>query len=312
MIRRFLTPRWVAIHLLTVAIVIIFVLFGRWQLHRWEDRGTSVTPPDPRPAVALTELAPPDRPLPGGSIGRRTTVTGRYDGAHQVLVADRELDGRPGFWVVTPIRPQNPGETAALVVRGWVPSPDDPALRAPAGPVTVAGRLYASEDLPPVGTSASAPLPAGQFRQVNTAELTGRFPYRILDGYVLLASQRPTSPPAPAVVPAPANEVDNGGGLRNLAYALQWWLFAGAVLYFWTRLVRDDLKPPEESAHEPAGPVPSARTTPDAVTSDVVVPRPDGGADTAGDAAGDDDEDAELAAYNRYLADLNARSSRRS
>jgi cytochrome oxidase assembly protein ShyY1 len=306
-IRRFLSVRWVAIHLLTVAIVIIFALFGVWQLHRWEHRGTSTRPPDVRPAVALSELVSPDQPLPGGSIGRRTTVTGRYDGANQVLVADRELDGRQGFWVVTPVRPD--GSPAALVVRGWVPSPDDPALRVPAGPVTVTGRVYASEDLPPIGSGPTTALPPGQFRQVNTAELTGRFPYRILDGYLLLAAEQPPSTPAPAVVPVPLNQVDNGGGLRNLAYSLQWWMFALAVLYFWSRLVRDDLRPAADRVHEPSHPVPPARSSDAAPVLEASAPgaanEPDGHEDPDG-------EDAQLAAYNRYLADLHARSGRRS
>jgi cytochrome oxidase assembly protein ShyY1 len=310
----------VAIHLLTVTIVVLFALFGIWQLHRWEGRGTTVSPPDARPAVALSELVSPDRPLPGGSIGRQTTVTGRYDGANQVLIAEREQDGRPGFWVVTPVLPDTspgtsgaPGSSsapgtsgaAALVVRGWVPAPDDPALTAPGGPITVTGRVYASEDLPPVGTEPPAALPPGQFRQVNTAELTGHFPYRLLDGYVLLATQQPASAASPAVVPVPVTEVDSGGGLRNLAYALQWWLFALAVLYFWSKLIRDDLAPEDDRVHEPAGPVPAARTTAD--------PPPRAAEPAAASSAGSgQDEDAELAAYNRYLADLHARSGRRS
>jgi surfeit locus 1 family protein len=292
--------------------VILFVVFlGRWQYHRWSDRGTSVLPPDNRPAVALTDLVQPNAPLPGGSIGRQTTVAGRFDGAHQVLVADRQLGGRNGFWVVTPLRPDNASAgAAALVVRGWVPSVDDAALRVPDTRVTVSGRVYASEDPPPVGDEPPPPLAPGQYREVNSAELTGAFPYRILDGYVLQARTDPALAGAqPTVVPVPVNTEDNGGGIRNLIYAIQWWLFAVAVLYFWGRLVRDDLKPPEErfyrrsdpetaeAAGEGAAPAPPSQPVPEPVSA-------------AAPLRDDDPEDAELAAYNRWLAELNARPDR--
>ncbi|HSP38511.1 MAG TPA: SURF1 family protein [Frankiaceae bacterium] len=316
MVRRFLTLRWVTIHLLTIAIVVIFILFGRWQLHRWEGRGVSVVPPDNRPAVALTDLVSADQPLRGGSIGRQTVVTGRFDGAHQVLIADKQQAGRSGFWVVTPLQPQagtagtsTPATPAALVVRGWVPSATDPAVTVPSTPYTVHGRLYASEDPPPIGTNTGPALPPGQFREVNTAELTASFPYRILDGYVLLGSTEPTlSAPTAAVVPVPVNEVNHGGGLRNLAYAVQWWLFAGAVLYFWGRLIRDDLRPPEDRVHEPS-PVTPREHTPVRIPVDIPRPTGSGGSSDEPDPS-PEPEDAELAAYNRYLADLNARSGR--
>jgi hypothetical protein len=191
----------------------------------------------------------------------------------------------------------------------------------------VSGRLYASDDPPAVGTAVAPDLPAGQYREVNTAELTAAFPYRILDGYVLLSGTTPALPaPAPAVVPVPANEVNSGGGLRNLAYAIQWWLFALAVLYFWGKLVRDELAPPEDRVYQPDGheagsptdssddrsavrspSTPAARTGRDALPAPVAVGSGAGDADADADA-----EDAELAAYNRYLAGLNARPGRRS
>jgi hypothetical protein len=247
-----------------------------------------------------------------------------------VLVADRQLDGRSGWWLVTPLR-TGEAAPAALVVRGWVADPTTPA--PPAGPVTVTGRLYASEDLPPIGTGGRPALPPGQYGQVNNAELTAAFPYRILDGYVLRAgTTTPTGAPVagePTAVPAPVRVVDSGGGLRNLAYALQWWLFAAAVLYFWWKLVRDDLSPPADRTYEPAQPtarrpadkgsdgrVPDGRL-PDGRLPDGRVPTDEVPATVAGsDApraapmpgppadASDDPEDEELAAYNRYLASL--------
>ncbi|MDQ1636347.1 MAG: hypothetical protein QOJ32_3156 [Frankiaceae bacterium] len=289
MIRRFLTLRWVTITLLAITIIVLFSFFGRWQLHRWEDRGTRVIPADARPAVPLADLVSPDAPVPGGDIGRQTVVVGTYDAAHQVLVADRPQAGRPGAWVVTPLQPAT--GPAALVVRGWTPTGTTPAP-PPAGAVTVSGRVYASEDPPPVGKQTPAPLPAGQVREVNNAELAAVVPYRILDGYVLRAASTPAD--TLDVVGVPLNETDSGGGLRNLLYAIQWWLFAAAVVYFWWKLVRDEIEPPAERVREVREPV---REPVRAAPTAAAPPTP-----------ADEAEDAELAAYNRYLAGLSTRT----
>lgn len=303
------------INVLTIVILVLFVMFGRWQLHRFEDRGVSVEPPDPRPAVALADLVRPDAPVPGGSIGRATTVSGTYDESRQLLVADRPLDGRPGWWVVTALRQSDPGAPAVLVARGWVAEPTTPT--PPAGPVTLEGRLYASEDPPPVGTGPTDALPPGQYRQLNNAELAAAFPYRIQDGFVLRSATTSATSPAPGAataspassepqaVPPPVRTLDEGGGLRNLAYALQWWLFAAAVLYFWWKLVRDELAPPEERRREPSVPERDDRALDRAPQHETLEPV------AATDPSAEDPEDAELAAYNRYLAGLSARSGRR-
>jgi DNA-binding transcriptional regulator of glucitol operon len=79
------------------------------------------------------------------------------------------------------------------------------------------------------------------------------------------------------------------GTWQNLGYVLQWPLFGlfPAFVFWRMRKLRTehDAAPPEDI--EPAAPPPPPRRRPQAVR--------------------DDDEDPELAAYNRYLAQLNAR-----
>jgi DNA-binding transcriptional regulator of glucitol operon len=75
---------------------------------------------------------------------------------------------------------------------------------------------------------------------------------------------------------------------QNMGYALQWPAFALFGLAVWWRVCRDAVRSPEDSTTEPAknprrpAPGPAAAVTP--VT---------------------EEEDPELAAYNRYLARLN-------
>jgi hypothetical protein len=88
------------------------------------------------------------------------------------------------------------------------------------------------------------------------------------------------------------------GALRNLAYGLQWWIFAGFTVFMWWRMLRAELGPPA---------APEERDQPGQPGSRAAVPRYQ---PPASDAGRDDGRDDELAAYNRYLADLNAQAHR--
>jgi DNA-binding transcriptional regulator of glucitol operon len=92
------------------------------------------------------------------------------------------------------------------------------------------------------------------------------------------------------------------GNALSVGYALEWPAFAVFVVIMWWRIVRDALAPP----------------TPPAPPQEVEQqPQPgDALGDEDAPAAGahgqaDDEPDDELAAYNRYLARLNAQAERR-
>jgi DNA-binding transcriptional regulator of glucitol operon len=74
---------------------------------------------------------------------------------------------------------------------------------------------------------------------------------------------------------------------QNMGYALQWPAFALFGLAVWWRVCRDAVRPPDDTRPEPAKPVRRPAPEPAAV------------------APVTDEEDPELAAYNRFLARLN-------
>lgn len=76
---------------------------------------------------------------------------------------------------------------------------------------------------------------------------------------------------------------------QNYGYALQWWLFGGFAVFLWVKLIFDELDPTDAEEPAPAPPV---------------VPRP------VAPAAAPEEDDDELAAYNRHLAWLAERSDR--
>jgi cytochrome oxidase assembly protein ShyY1 len=224
-----LTPHWLGLHALTVLLVIIMAWLGWWQLGRAQAPARLPAQTDSAPAP-LDDLTSPRRSLPGDAVGRVATASGAYDGGRQLLVAGREQAGRPGFWLLTPLRLAD--GTALAVVRGWVSSPADPAATVPSGQVRVTGRLQPSEPPGPPDVEQ----PAGQVSTVTTAELVSVLPYPLYDGYLLLAEQSPASQAAPVAPPAPSpGRLD----LQNFAYAVQWWVFALFTIFIWWRLMRD-------------------------------------------------------------------------
>jgi len=88
-----------------------------------------------------------------------------------------------------------------------------------------------------------------------------------------------------------------GGNTLSWVYTFEWPIFGAYAAYMWWKLVHDEPVPahPDGANRTPDGPE-AARTT----------IGPEGPLGPGGAAVLDDDADDELAAYNRYLADLNA------
>ena len=69
---------------------------------------------------------------------------------------------------------------------------------------------------------------------------------------------------------------------QNYGYAVQWWLFAGFAVFLWVKLVLDELDPERVRQPDELEPPSSALAAPPIL----------------------DEDDEELAAYNRHLARL--------
>ena len=246
MLRRLTTPRWLALHLLALVMVLACVRLGFWQLDRAR---LSDAPPvtTNEAAVPLVSLGAAQDTLPASAAGQLVTATGTYDKTHQYLVVDRSQDGADGRWVLSVLRLA--AGSGVLVVRGWVPD-GTPAPAPPPGVVSVTGRVQASEapggDLP-IGET----LPAGAIAAVSPIDLLSKVPYPLYDAYVVLTEQAPPPQAGLALVPAPAEEQPSVPGffLQHVAYVGLWWIFGLFVIFFWWRLMRDEL---DEAEAEPS------------------------------------------------------------
>lgn len=215
--------------------MVAFVRLGQWQLDVARSAGATaaIEKAAAAPAVPLGSVLRSHQPFPPDLSSRRVTVAGTY-AEGQVLVADRRLSGRDGWWVVTPLRVEGGGTVGVL--RGFVADPGT-APAAPAGRVDVAGTLAPSES--PVPSSG---LPEGRLASVDLSVLVQRWPGELYNAFVFATAEAGPGVPADLglVRVPPPPPVPEGLTWRNLAYALQWWLFAAFAGWMWVRMVRDE------------------------------------------------------------------------
>ncbi len=159
------------------------------------------------------------------------TLAGTYDYQNQVVWTLRGRDGSPGVNILTPLR--RPGtDTAVLVNRGWVYSPD--ATRVDLDPWNEADSLKGDAYILPLHGNRSAeggPIRSRSFRSLNLEELRRVFPYPIAPVFAVLTTAPVDSvanPPRVMLIP-----LDEGS---HRSYAFQWFSFAaisiiGAVIF---------------------------------------------------------------------------------
>jgi surfeit locus 1 family protein len=234
MVRTALRPRWLALLAVVLLAATAMSLLGRWQLDRARVHGEQEAASEHAQTRPVGQVIRPRTTFPKDGVGVPVSATGRWDGERRLLVGGRELGGRSGYWVLVPLR-QDDG-SAVPVVRGWVPSATDPAAAPSAhtGPGTVQGVLQPTEPAAQHEPGQAPDLPEGQIERADVTELIEHWPYPLITGFVVATT------PTAGLVTVPPPVASAGLDLRNLAYALQWWLFAAFGLFFWWRIVRDD------------------------------------------------------------------------
>lgn len=214
--------------LLTIAGAICAVQLGVWQLHRADEKQALLDQFTRGQQQTLTLT-----PAAVARIARyqHVRIAGRYDGEHQVLLDNMPAaDGRAGFRVLAPLQLQD--HQWLLVDRGWVPlgatRTDLPDVRINEQPGEVVGRI---DELPQPGIrlgdnpqqSATASMPR-ILTYPRHAELEKVLNRPLLPQVLLLDATQPQG-----------YERTWGanfgiGPMRHLAYAVQWFAMAGAMV----------------------------------------------------------------------------------
>jgi cytochrome oxidase assembly protein ShyY1 len=224
--RTLLSPRMLALHLVAVVVIGAMVVLGLWQLGTYGNRqDVDAAERATQPPVPIDDVLGPDDAFTAAADARRVSVSGEY--VDPLLLVDGDADPTP--WLVSPLRTGS--GSAVLVVRGRSVSP----LPAPSGEVTVTGTL-----LPSQPRETDADPGDGVEPSLSTSRLVAQVGPDLYSGYVVAEQQQPAEDLDP--VPPPSAEPSFTAGLRNLMYALQWWVFAGFGVYMWWRIARDSIR----------------------------------------------------------------------
>jgi surfeit locus 1 family protein len=253
--RTALRPKWLALLGVVVVLCVAFGWLGHWQLDVAKSKEHPNRSGTSAPVAPLDQVTQPQQSFKGDMVGRRVTVSGQFDPSRQVLVAGKRQGGVDGVWVVTALRV--PSGALVPVVRGFASSAAVAAaggggIVPAADPVTVSGALQPPE----AGASPGPSVPAGTVPAADTAYLVNAWGGPIYNVLLFDAAAPPAGSAGVALTPVPARSVEDGGslGLRNAAYALQWWLFGAFALLLWWRMVRQDAI--DEVAHLMSAPHP--------------------------------------------------------
>lgn len=260
-LRALVTPRMLGVHVIGVLAVSIALIAGVWQYDAWAQRreaeARDLSQSEP---VALLAVMDGDDPFPGQDLGRPVELTGQWRTGETFFVADRD-DPRQdpsaeavtapdvGWWVVTPVSVDGT-DSAIPVVRGWVDAPTDPAPPADGTRVDVVGWLQPSEGSGIVDEDPHDDV----LPELRIASLTQRVGIDLFSGYVVArevdgAELTDTDSPV-AVGPSDLPEVGVFTALRNLLYAIEWWVFAAFAAFIWWRFGRDEVIAARELAEQ--------------------------------------------------------------
>jgi surfeit locus 1 family protein len=229
-------PAWVL--LAALALALLTARLGVWQLDRAAQKqalqaaieAQSTAPELPAAALPATQEEA-DRVR-----FRRITLRGEWLAEHTVYLDNRQMNGRPGYFVLTPLK--LPGGDAVLVQRGWLPRHAAERTRiapydTPRGEVVVEGRIAPwPSRLVSLGAEASGPIRqnldfaayAAQTQRVLRPLSITELPRAAVPGDGLLRDW-----PMPAVDVA-----------KHYGYAAQWFALSAltAGLYVWFQLIR--------------------------------------------------------------------------
>ena len=218
--KHWLRPGLLGLHVLAVAAVGLCVVMGLWQLGIYEGRQGDAQDGERQQVEPLADVWQPGEAFTSDLKDKRVSIEGRF--AADDLRVTRD-DG--STWLVTPFVI---GDHALLVVRGEgrsAPASDATDLDVVLEPSESGGRAL-GPDRDGVRTTNAISVPA----------LLNDLPQRLYGGYGIAL----TDTGLPLVDP-PDPEVSWTVGLRNLAYALQWWVFGAFALFMWWRMATENV-----------------------------------------------------------------------
>jgi cytochrome oxidase assembly protein ShyY1 len=214
--------------LVALLLVVGCIWAAQWQYHRGVDRHQRNNQIEARSELPTISIVDASNDAPSFE-WRKVSTTGEFDSSRQILLRNRYFEGKYGFEVLTAFKDSTGIEY--WVDRGWVQAganatiaPELPAI--PNGAIEILGRVRLDRSLPQgkffaIPTGHKGGLISEANAQASNAEIgiNSTFYLDLIDG-----NQSELKPEVPASLP----ELSDG---PHFAYALQWVIFGGLVLY---------------------------------------------------------------------------------
>jgi surfeit locus 1 family protein len=222
-------PKWLLALGGFLVIVGVFSALAQWQWQRSIDEAT-VIERDTENAVALESVAVPQSTITTDASGRMVNVECQIVESDDVWVTDRAVPGDRGDWLVrhcvTPL-----GHSVAIVA-GWTPAQFDGPYPDTSG-MTV-GRYVPTE------SPQTSDFEAGLRAVIAIGELVNLWsePGPVYGGFIVMER----APEPLRTIPTEPPPTDASLNILNVFYSIQWLIFAVFALYFWYRLVKDQLE----------------------------------------------------------------------
>jgi surfeit locus 1 family protein len=244
--------------LISVAAVIaaaVTLKLGFWQLSRAHEKlalQASIQTQAALPALNAAALVfPHTSPQSINVLHRSITLTGRWLPQYTLFLDNRQMDSKPGFFVVTPFEFVNATTSTKqiiLVQRGWLPRNfldrnKLPEIASDIADVTITGRIALS----PSKLFEFKDTETGAIRQnIEIEALAKEFKINLLS-YSLLQLDDEVTRGGKEKKPDQLFRnwaQPNYGFEKNYGYMVQWWALSALItlLYVWFQLIRPNIK----------------------------------------------------------------------
>jgi surfeit locus 1 family protein len=220
--------------LVVLCLLPVLIALGFWQLDRAGQKRDFLDRQKQgmaAPPLQLTASASEDKEA---LRYRKAAANGHYDSAHQILIDNQVVEGKAGYFVLTPFILDGSNK-AILVNRGWIPAGRDrkvlPDITIRNAPAEVSGRI---NHFPSVGIKlAGADQPTAGWPAVvqiaDSAVISERLGYPVFPFMLELDKQ------APEGYRREWREAKVMPPEQHVAYAMQWFglAVALALLFVW-------------------------------------------------------------------------------
>jgi surfeit locus 1 family protein len=221
--------------------VALTVRLGFWQLSRAQekqDRHAAIEAQWMAPVLDTRSLL--QQPDQFNSLHRRVVLQGVWRPEHTLYLDNRPMNGRAGFWVLTPLALD--ADHVVLVQRGWIPRHQLdrtllPSIETPLGVVQIHGRIaLPPSDLMQLGASDAPTVSASGTNNIRQNLDFTQYAKTVNGKMMAVVLQ---TDPASEGLLRDWPEI-TAGVEKHLAYAFQWFALAAMqlLLYCWFQWIK--------------------------------------------------------------------------